>query len=552
MSEGVRTVVRGTFRQMRLALVAVAVALFGAAPSGAADRDAVLAEIEAILTGNGMLPLTIKKYAPALSNFYSGDNAELLWLSGSRAGGLADRMLNARYDGLNPADYPADFLLHLRGDTEGGTVADEAEFELWHSAHFLDYASDMKVGRILPSKVYPEFFAEPRSIDGKSVLAALGRFNDIDRFFDAWEPFNDEYRGLARQLRRYIEIAENGGWPSVPPSAEGLNRFSSPEGTVLAERLAAEGLLTAFDQSAGSVRALDATLPVALRAFQTRYALPPTGDVDTPTLIAMNVPVERRIEQIALALERLRWMPETADSTSIFVNKGEGRLSVMSGGRVRKSFEIALNCPLQNGVVAAGRVREIALNPVLTVSEDYFFNRLLPRLRENPDAVAQDGYVLYEYSTPQPLAAYPWNEFTMRDFRDATGRFSLHLEPGVENPLGHLLFRADTAEEIMLFDLERARMEGECDGRLPRTAIGIKDAVGLAPFILAAAYGNRASLEAQIESGRSLLYRPIDVVPIIITYQSAWIGEDNLIRFGRDVFREDQRLREALKGRKSQ
>lgn len=544
--------VRSAFQHVCLAVFATAFAFIGAVPSSAGDRDAVLAEIKRILDNNGMLPLTIKKHAPILLSFYTGDGAQLLWLASRRADGLVDRMLNARYDGLDSADYPADFLLHLKEDSEAATAAEEAEVELWYSAHFLDYASDMKVGRILPSKVYPEFFAEPRSVDGAGVLAALTRFNDIDRFFAAWEPFNDEYRGLSQQLRRYIEIAENGGWPSVPPSAEGVTRFSGSEGTALAGRLAAEGLLTTFSQSSDGTRALDGIIPIALKAFQARYALRPTGNVDTPTLLAMNVPVERRIEQIALALERLRWMPETADSTSIFVNKGEGRLSVISEGRVRKSFEITLNCPLQNGVVAAGRIREIAINPALTVSEDYFFNRLLPRLREDPDAVARDGYVLYEYSTRQPLAAYPWNQFTMRDFRDATGRFSLHLEPGAGNPLGHLLFRADTAEEIMLFDLERERMEGECDGRLPRTAIGIKDAVSLAPFVLAASYGNQTSLEAQIESGRSLLYRPIDVVPIIITYQSAWLGEDNLIRFGRDIFREDQRLREALKGRKSQ
>jgi murein L,D-transpeptidase YcbB/YkuD len=47
-----------------------------------------------------------------------------------------------------------------------------------------------------------------------------------------------------------------------------------------------------------------------VKGFQERHGLNPNGKVDEATLGALNVPVSRRIAQINLNLERLRWLPD--------------------------------------------------------------------------------------------------------------------------------------------------------------------------------------------------------------------------------------------------
>ncbi len=51
----------------------------------------------------------------------------------------------------------------------------------------------------------------------------------------------------------------------------------------------------------------DATLEQAVRAFQDRHGLTPDGAIGPGTRSAMNVPVEQRIDQMRVNLERARW-----------------------------------------------------------------------------------------------------------------------------------------------------------------------------------------------------------------------------------------------------
>ena len=48
----------------------------------------------------------------------------------------------------------------------------------------------------------------------------------------------------------------------------------------------------------------DSTLEQAVRAFQERHGLTPDGAIGPGTRSAMNVPVEQRIDQIRINLER--------------------------------------------------------------------------------------------------------------------------------------------------------------------------------------------------------------------------------------------------------
>ena len=55
--------------------------------------------------------------------------------------------------------------------------------ELHFSAAFLQFASDLQVGRFLPHKVDPDFFQEGRSIDQLGALTLLSVSDSLDRFF---------------------------------------------------------------------------------------------------------------------------------------------------------------------------------------------------------------------------------------------------------------------------------------------------------------------------------------------------------------------------------
>ena len=63
-----------------------------------------------------------------------------------------------------------------------------------------------------------------------------------------------------------------------------------------------------------------AALATAVRRFQVRTASRRTACIGKGTLDALDAPVAARIEQIALSLERLRWLPDFAAGPLIAVN----------------------------------------------------------------------------------------------------------------------------------------------------------------------------------------------------------------------------------------
>ena len=53
-----------------------------------------------------------------------------------------------------------------------------------------------------------------------------------------------------------------------------------------------------------------------VKAFQARHGLDVDGVVGKGTVVALNVPVETRVQDIVLSMERWRWMPPDLGGTT--------------------------------------------------------------------------------------------------------------------------------------------------------------------------------------------------------------------------------------------
>src|SRR5262249_29648060 len=123
--------------------------------------------------------------------------------------------------------------------------------------------------------------------------------------WDSPDPTYDEgtIDRLAAALRLYSEIEARGGWPSVPATLTKLTPgATSPDITVLRQRLAITGDLAAA-AAAGEV--YDQPVVDALKRFQLRHGLTPTGTIGPQTLAALNVPADQRVRQLTASYERL-------------------------------------------------------------------------------------------------------------------------------------------------------------------------------------------------------------------------------------------------------
>src|SRR6476660_6698357 len=107
---------------------------------------------------------------------------------------------------------------------------------------------------------------------------------------------------MAATMLSYSAIEVRGGWPTIPASAKLAPGAAGPDVATLRQRLAITDDL-APELAAGET--YDEAVIAAVRRFQSRHGLEQTGSVGPKTLTALNVPVTKRLRQLAASLDRL-------------------------------------------------------------------------------------------------------------------------------------------------------------------------------------------------------------------------------------------------------
>lgn len=529
---------------LRRTVFFVVALLFAAAPAHAAGP--VVENVRALLGDESRKALPIENNRLALIRYYADEDVEPLFVGTDRMRGLITRMLDAEYDGLDPNRYPVEFLEDLEVETEGASPERLAEIEAWFAAHFLMFAADIKVGRVLPRMVYPDLYMPRKEIDGDNVLRALRRFPDTDSFFDAWDPLNIEYDRLRGKLAEYIDIRHQGGWGTIDPGPDVASGQTDPRIPALRARLDIE---YGFEEPFGEADALDPELESRLRLFQLHHDVPVTGDLDKPTLLAINIPVERRIEQIMLSMERLRWMPEELADRVLIANKGDGILRLLTPGGIEREWRILPNCPRDNLAIVADTLSSMTLNPRWEVPFDYVQTVLYPDLLQNPAIVEEQGFELFYQDVAMPLDAMPWRQIPKSTLTKQKNKFRFRLKPGFHNPYGRYVYRLGETDQAFLFDAPPDALSELCDPRLPKGAIAVVDGLDLMNELAKHRLGPDDYLERTLARRETLTVPDVERIPVMVVFQSAWMDADGNVRFSKDPYLEDLRLSKALDGK---
>ena len=96
---------------------------------------------------------------------------------------------------------------------------------------------------------------------------------------------------------------------------------------MLASHLAIEGDLPNGGLRQGHLRPWATTytqeLSDAVKHYQARHGYTVDGQLTPQTVASLNVPMSQRVEQMNLALERWRWLPEPYDKPRVLENLAE-------------------------------------------------------------------------------------------------------------------------------------------------------------------------------------------------------------------------------------
>ena len=504
-------------------------------------------------------------YASAvLPKFYERRLYRPAW---SDAGGptrLADALVTALrradLEGLRSQDY------HLAGieavlkavrtdDAKRGPALDPdrwAELDLLLTDAFLVYGAHLVAGRVNPETLSPEWVSNRRTADVAVVLEGALASGDIAGAIETLVPPQYGYRRLREALAKDREVAAAGGWPAIP---DGVSlRLGDSGGLVAAlrQRLRLEGDLGGGEWQGEAPAAqhdadpFDEDVERAVKMFQQRHGLAPDGVVNAATRAELNVPVERRVEQLELNLERWRWLPKDMGRRHIIVNIAAYELEVVEGDSVVLSMRVVVGRPYNRTPVLSDTMRYLVLNPYWHVPRDIATDELLPKVRHSASFFTRSNMRVFPASGPGGREVDPttvdWSAVSPDRFP-----FQLRQDPGPRNALGRIKFMFLNKYHVYLHDTPAGALFAEAQRDFSHGCIRIQRPIELAVYLLQDPLWDRDAILLALDDAVDRSVPLPQPIPIHLLYWTAWAAGDGTIQFRRDIHGRDAPLLKALR-----
>ncbi len=449
----------------------------------------------------------------------------------------------AEREGLRSSDYGRGQLRKLQAalqQGDGGVDAGQlADFDLLFTDTFLTYASHLLSGRLPPRKVDPDWAIKPRSRDLARVLREALSSGTVDESLRALAPKGRGYVQLREVLQKYRKVEQEGGWPVISgalgPGAQGVQVRN------LRARLQASGDLTEGD--AGKSPVYDKAVADAVRRFQKRHGLAETGSVSGSTLVALNVPVSRRIRQVELNMERWRWLPDEFGVRYILVNIPSFKMNVVENGKRVMEANVVVGRQERQTPTFTAKMAYLVMSPKWYVPRSIAVKDKLPQLKRNPYALARQNIRIYN-SAGQQLnpGAINWNAVGANNFN-----YQLRQDAGPRNALGGIKFMFPNPYNVYLHDTPSRGLFSQNQRTFSSGCIRISNPVELAEYLLKHdPKWNRETIKAAAASGKQRVVNLPQQVPVFLLYWTAWVDEDGLAHFRDDIYSRDKPLVRAL------
>jgi murein L,D-transpeptidase YcbB/YkuD len=525
--------------------LAGALALSGPAEAAITAREAaqIAVSIGDLIQNEPSLPLPVRQRGEAIRAYYGEPANGLLWLERPRMQAFIARLKAAEDDGLDPSAYPIAQLERLAAVSGNTDTRSKAVIELYFSASFLEYASDIQVGRLLPRKVDPGFYQQEKTIDQLGALTRLARQPDLAKFFLAWQPQIMDYEGLRETLAEYRAFQRAGGWPKVSMGDTLKPGMSDPRVPAIRARLAYTDRADPRPPAEGGTY-YDQGLADAVAAFQERHGLDADGVVGKATVVALNVPVEDRIEDITLAMERIRWMPANLGADRLMVNIAGFELKEYRQNKLKDLMAVVVGKPYSRTPVFSDSVKYVEINPYWNVPGSIAVKEELPQLKRNPGPLAAQGFEVVQGSKVWPVDAINWSNYGPGNFP-----FQLRQRPGPKNALGRVKFVFPNKFDVYLHDTPARTLFVKSDRAFSHGCIRLSRPLDLAVDVLSDVPGwNRDRINATVATGDRTVVNLVHPLPIHITYFTAWV-DHGVANFRTDIYEQDAKLAAALNGR---
>lgn len=518
-------------------------------PATAAPDDIVGQGIQAALEPlvSSFPPLiTSRKHQRADINrvvldFYSHRNYRAAWTDGRDITQLLKSLNDIQADGLNPADFRGDELAEAQSFLQASapTPAQTAAFDIALTRTYITALLQLRRGKVNPSRLDFHWNFDPIGVDPRedvnSFFAALDA-HDVARAFAQAPPQEEVYSRMREALAQLRQVRDAGGWPKV---AEGQSLKPGMDGAVVAQlraRLVAGGYL---EPHKGKHSAYDDKVIAAVKKYQVDQYLGVDGVAGAATLAALNVPVDARIDQVRVNMERARWLLYKLHGTFVVVDIAGYKVAFYRDGEPIWRSRVQVGKPVRSTPVFQSEITYITFNPTWTVPPTILVNDMLPKIQQNP------GYLAASRIKALDRAGNELDPANV-DWYNARG-LTLRQDAGPTNSLGQVVIRFPNDYAIYLHDTPHRELFAKPVRTTSSGCIRVENPLQLVELLFNdPVRWNSEGIQKQLANGRTKNIKLPVKVPVLLAYWTVDLSTEGRVTFKPDIYGYDMPLLRQL------
>lgn len=490
-----------------------------------------------------------KEHIDWAKKFYKERRFKLGWFKNNEIVPQAEKLFNvinkSYEEGLDPKDYQV-FSLEEKLKELDEAKKDTAKYkdlqkklDVALSAAYFNFADDYYRGLVVPRENREvEWDVKRNKIKlHKALMTVLGE-RKSKYPYAAFQPLHDDYAHLKKALARYREVQKAGGWPTIPEGTKLKPGQSSPVVPVLKKRLA--DLMSKENSNASADSSVyGPALVNAVKKFQVLHGQNPDGNIGPATVKMLNVPIQDRIRQIIINMERWRWIPKSFEADYLLVNIPAYKLHVVEDSTEVMTMNVIVGKVMHATPVFSDKLEHVVLSPYWNVPPGILKEEIAPKVMSDPGYLDRTNMEVVTFKgEPVNPGSVDWTQAGNEGFN-----YIVRKKPGPKNDLGDVKFIFPNEDNIYLHDTPHDELFSQASRGFSHGCVRVEEPIKLAEYLLRDIPGwNRDNIMRQI-STRNEKYVPVkEKLPVYLVYFTAKADANGNVQFFEDIYGHDKEL----------
>jgi len=371
-----------------------------------------------------------------------------------------------------------------------------------------------------------------------SLIETAALSGSLSELFSQSVPKEYHYKELQESLITYLGMEKNGGWPIVPIKGVLKPGESNELVPLLRKRLRISGDYGSC--SSKEDNKYDSCLKEAIVHFQKRHGLEDEGVIGPNTIAALNVPIEKRIEQIRLNLDRIKWLNERDSKRHIIINIPAFTLFFDEDRALRLQMKVITGTRKNPTPVFSNIVRTIVLNPQWNVPKSIIQKEMIPKIFRDPNAMKKEKIEIYtgwgEDAHKVSAGSVNWGKY--RYSKTVPYRFA--QTPGYHNALGKVKFLFPNQFSVYMHDTPTKNLFQQNVRAFSHGCIRLSKPIELLETF--STFNDNVDFqkaEERLKGTQKEFLNLTEKVPVDVVYLTAYVDYDGVLQFRNDVYGYD-------------